>query len=121
MIKILSLFTGIGAFEKALENLNIDFEVLNFSEIDKYAVKSYCAIHHIEEKRNLGDITKINFSELPKNIDLITYGSPCQDFSSAGRQLGGERGSGTRSSLIWHAVDIVEKVKPKWIDRKSVV
>ena len=47
MLKLLSLFTGIGAFEKALERLNIDYELVGFSEIDKFAIKSYCAIHNL--------------------------------------------------------------------------
>ena len=48
-IRILSLFSGIGAFEKALDNLGIDYELAGFSEIDKYAAKSYCAVHGVDE------------------------------------------------------------------------
>lgn len=76
-MKVLSLFTGIGAFEKALKNIGIDYELIGFSEIDKYAIKSYCAIHNVSEDKNLGDITKIDITKLPKDIDLITHGSPC--------------------------------------------
>ena len=76
-IKLLSLFSGIGAFEKALENLGIEYDLVGFSEIDKYAVKSYCAIHNISESLSLGDITKMDISKLPKDIDMITHGSPC--------------------------------------------
>lgn len=50
MLKVLSLFSGIGAFEKALERLNIDYELVGFSEIDKYAIKSYCAIHGVDDE-----------------------------------------------------------------------
>ena len=75
-LKILSLFSGIGAFEKALYNINIDYKLIGFSEIDKYAIKSYCAIHGIDEKLNLGDITKIDIEKLPRFIDIITHGSP---------------------------------------------
>ena len=60
MIKLLSLFTGIGAFEKALERLNIKYDLVGFSEIDKHAIKSYCAIHNVTEDKNYGDISKIN-------------------------------------------------------------
>jgi DNA (cytosine-5)-methyltransferase 1 len=49
-LKLLSLFSGIGAFEKALTNLNIDYELIGFSEIDKYAIESYCAIHNVDKK-----------------------------------------------------------------------
>ena len=123
-MKILSLFSGIGAFEKALTNIGIDHEVIGFSEIDKYAIKAYSAIHGIDEKLNLGDITKIYPDGLQKDIDIITHGSPCQDFSLAGKQQSGDIGSGTRSSLMWHTVKIVEAVRPKyviWENVKNVV
>ena len=76
-LKVLSLFSGIGAFEKALTNLEVDYEVVGFSEIDKHAIRSYCAIHNVDETLNLGDISKLNIDKLPKNIDLLTHGSPC--------------------------------------------
>ena len=76
-MKLLSLFSGIGAFEKALENLKIPYELVNYCEIDKYASKAYSLIHNVSENMNLGDITKIDTSKLPKDIDLITYGFPC--------------------------------------------
>ena len=119
-MKVLSLFTGIGAFEKALKNIGINYELVGFSEIDKYAIKSYCAIHNVDEKINLGDITKINISKLPKDIDMITHGSPCQDFSIAGKQAGGDLGTGTRSSLMWNTINIVTYCKPKYVIWENV-
>ena len=109
-MKILSLFSGIGAFEKALTNLNVPFELVGYSEIDKYASKSYAAVHNVDESMNLGDITKINEKELPKNIDLVTYGFPCQDISIAGKQKGlfNEDGTKTRSGLFFEALKIIE-------------
>ena len=114
-MKILSLFSGIGAFEKALTNLNVPFELVGYSEIDKYASKSYAAIHNVDESMNLGDISKINEKELPKDIDLITYGFPCQDISLAGKQKGlfNEDGSKTRSGLFFEALRIIEETKPR--------
>lgn len=114
-MKVLSLFSGIGAFEKALDRLGIDYELVGFSEIDKYAVKSYCAIHGVDESMNLGDITKIDENALPKNIDLITYGFPCQDISLAGKQKGlfNEDGTQTRSGLFFEALRIIEATKPR--------
>ena len=114
-MKLLSLFSGIGAFEKALKNLNIDYELVNYCEIDKYASKSYSLIHNVSEDKNLGDITKIDISKLPKDIDLITHGSPCQDFSIAGKQAGGNKDSGTRSSLMYETIKIVDYTKPKYV------
>ena len=114
-MKVLSLFSGIGAFEKALDRLNIDYELVAFSEIDKYAVKSYCAIHGVDESMNLGDITKVDENSLPKDIDLITYGFPCQDISLAGKQKGmfNDDGTQTRSGLFFEALRIIEATKPK--------
>lgn len=112
-MKYLSLFSGIGAFESALKNLNIPFDLVGFSEIDKYAVKSYCAIHDVPESLNLGDITKIDETKLPK-VDFITYGFPCQDISLAGKQQGlfNEDGSKTRSGLFFDALRIIEHTQP---------
>ena len=68
MLKVLSLFSGIGAFEKALDNLEVPYDLVAFCEFDKYAVKSYCAIHNVEESKNLGDITKVDEKTLPVNV-----------------------------------------------------
>ena len=113
--KVLSLFSGIGAFEKALKNIGVDYDLVGYSEIDKYASKSYAAIHNVDESMNLGDITKINEKELPKDIDLITYGYPCQDISLAGKQKGlfNEDGSKTRSGLFFDALRIIEEIQPR--------
>ena len=87
-MKLLSLFSGIGAPEKALKNLGVEYELAGFSEIDKYAIKSYCKIHDVDESLNLGDISKVDETKLPEGIDLITYGFPCQDISAAGKGKG---------------------------------
>lgn len=120
MIKYISLFSGIGAPEKALEKLNIPYELLGFSEIDKFAIKSYCKVHNVDESLNLGDITKIDINTLPTDIDLITHGSPCQSFSVAGKGHGGDEGSGTRSSLMWNTVAICKHCKPKYVIWENV-
>ena len=114
-MKMLSLFSGIGAFEQALKNSQVDFDLVGFSEIDKYAVKSYCAIHNIDESKNLGDITKIKTDKLGKGIDLITYGFPCQDISISGKMLGlfNDDGTKTRSGLFFDALRIIEYCQPK--------
>lgn len=115
MIKLLSLFSGIGAFEKALENIGIDYELVNYCEIDKFASKSYSLIHNVDESKNLKDVTKVDTSMLPNDIDLITYGFPCQDISIAGKRKGfkDEKGNTTRSGLFFEALRIIEDTKPK--------
>lgn len=114
-MKVLSLFSGIGAFEKALVNLGIPCELVAYCEIDKYASKSYSAIHGVSEEMNIGDITKVDEKQLPKGIDLITYGFPCQDISLAGKQKGlfNEDGTQTRSGLFFEALRIIEETKPR--------
>lgn len=113
-IKVLSLFTGIGAFEQALTNLNIKYELVAYCEIDKYASKTYSMIHNEPEEKNLGDITAVNANKLPKDIDLITYGFPCQDISVAGKMKGfSDNGENTRSGLFFEALRIIDVTKPK--------
>lgn len=115
MIKYLSLFSGIGAFEKALQNLHIPYDLMGYCEIDKYASKAYSLLHNVPESMNLGDITKLDEKSLPDVIDLITYGFPCQDISLAGHQKGllNEDGSKTRSGLFFDALRIIEHTQPK--------
>ena len=115
MLKYISLFSGIGAFEKALFNIGVPYELINYCEIDKYASKAYSLIHHIPESKNLWDITKVDETTLPSDVDLITYGFPCQDISIAGKKRGfvGEDGKKTRSGLFFDALRIIEHCKPK--------
>lgn len=115
MLRVLELFAGIGAASKALENLGIEHEIVDAVEIDKYAIKAFNAIHGTSFEPQ--DIT-----EWDKNIecDLIIHGSPCQDYSIAGLQAGGDKGSGTRSSLMYESVRIIEKLRPKYVIWENV-
>lgn len=70
-----------------MKNL-LKLNVVGFSEIDKPAIKAYCAIHGVNENKNLGDITKINPDAIDKNVTFVTLGSPCQSFSSSGKLQG---------------------------------
>lgn len=114
-VKILELFAGIGACSKALTNLGVEHEIVDAVEIDKYAIKSFNAVHGTNFEPQ--DITKWN-----KDIecDIIMHGSPCQDFSIAGRQAGGDEGSGTRSSLMYETLRIVKKLRPKYVIWENV-
>lgn len=115
MVRLLELFGGIGACSKALERCGIDYEIADYVEIDKYAVKSYNAIHGTRFEPQ--DITQWD-----KNIkvDLVMHGSPCQDFSIAGNNAGGDKGSGTRSSLMYETIRIVKKLKPRIVIWENV-
>lgn len=115
MIKVLELFAGIGACSKALERLNIDYEIVDAVENDKFAIASFNAIHSTNfECQDIRDWDK------DIEVDLIMHGSPCQDFSVAGKQAGGDKDSGTRSSLMYETLRIVEKIKPKYVIWENV-
>lgn len=121
-LKLLSLFSGIGAFEKALNRIGIDYELVNYCEVDKYASKGYSIIHGCDESLNLGDITQVDEQSLPTDIDLITYGFPCQDLSSAGKGAGmiNEDGTKTRSGLFFDALRIIETTQPRFAIAENV-
>lgn len=102
MLKVNELFSGIGAFRKALIRLDIPHEIVGISEIDKYAIKSYEAI--FGETRNYGDISKVSKLDY---ADLWTYGFPCQDISQAGHQAGIVKGQ-TRSGLLYEVQRLLE-------------
>ena len=117
MLKVIELFSGIGAQTQALTNAEIEHEVVAICEIDKYAIQSYTLLHG--KKYNLGDISQVDVKDVP-DCDLLTYSSPCQDFSVAGAQEGGEEGSGTRSSLLWECRRIIEAKRPKYLLMENV-
>ncbi len=114
-LRILELFGGIGACSKALERLGIEYEIVDYVEIDKYAVKSFNALHNTNfEPQDIQTWNKYI------DVDLIMHGSPCQDFSISGKQAGGDKGSGTRSSLMYETLRIVNKLKPKYVIWENV-
>lgn len=116
MLKVFEAFAGYGSQSIALRNLGIDYEVVAISEIDKYAIKAYEAIHG--EVNNLGDISKLNVKDIPRH-DLFTYSFPCQDISVAGKQKGVIRGE-TRSGLLYECERIIEGCKPKYLLMENV-
>ena len=114
-INVLELFGGIGACSKALENLNIEHKIVDYVEIDKHAVASYNAIHNTNfEPQDICEWDK------DIKVDLIMHGSPCQDFSLAGKQAGGDKDSGTRSSLMYETIRIANKLKPTYVIWENV-
>ena len=109
-LKVFEAFAGVGSQHMALRNLGVDYEVVGVSEIDKFAHQAYEAIHG--GTPNFGDISKLQPEDLP-DFDLFTYSFPCTDLSSAGKQRGFEKGSGTSSSLLWECQRLIEGKKPK--------
>lgn len=120
-LKILSLFSGIGAFEEALKRIDINFELINYSEIDEVASKAYSLIHNVPQELNLSDIKQIDETKL-KNFDLMTYSFPCQDISALGEMKGliDENGNLTRSGLFFEAMRIAKYKKPKYMVAENV-
>ena len=115
MLRVFEAFAGYGSQSIALRNLGIEYEVVAISEVDKYAIKAYEAIHG--PTNNLGDISKIDPKDIPDH-DLFTYSFPCQDLSVAGKQAG--LGKGTRSGLLYECEKIIEAKKPKYLLLENV-
>lgn len=111
-ISILELFGGIGACTKALKNIGMNVDVVDYVEIDKYAVKSYNAINETQFEPQ--DITKWNKNI---NVDLIIGGFPCQTFSIAGKRKGLEDMRGT---MCFEMARIIKKTKPKYFMFENV-
>ena len=103
-IRLIELFAGIGSQAKALSRLGVDFEHYRVCEFDRYAIKSYNAVHGTNFVTS--DITQLTAQDLgivdtDKYCYLMTYSFPCQDLSLAGKGNGMAKGSGTRSGLLW--------------------
>ena len=118
-LRVFTAFSGYDSQCLALNCLPIDYELVGWSEIDKYAIKGHNALFPDEADRNYGDISQIDWSQVP-DFDLFTYSSPCQDFSQAGLQRGGEQGSGTRSSLLWECERAIACKRPRYLLMENV-
>ena len=103
-IRLIELFAGVGSQAMALRDLGADFEHYKVVEFDRFAIKSYNAIHgtkfKITDIRNVNGID-LGISDTDKFCYIMTYSFPCQDLSVAGKQKGMTKGSGTRSGLLW--------------------
>lgn len=118
MIKVVELFGGIGAIRKALINIDVPHEIIDYVEIDKNCVKSYNALYGEDYIPK----TVIGYILPDEKIDILMHGSPCQDFSRSGLKKGGAKESGTRSSLLFETIEIIRKAKykPKWVIWENV-
>ena len=105
-MKIIDLFSGIGGFALGFQKAGYQFTEHYFSEIDKHAIANYK--YNFPHAINLGDITSIHGGDFT-DIDIITFGSPCQDFSLAGRREGLK---GAKSSLIEYAIALIAHIRP---------
>jgi DNA (cytosine-5)-methyltransferase 1 len=112
-INLLDLFSGIGGFHLGLERAGFKVNAYN-SEIDKYAIDVYK--HNFKNATYVGSVTDVRAEQLPR-IDAITFGSPCQDFSLAGKRKGM---GGARSSLITEAIRLINECRPSFFIWENV-
>lgn len=132
-LRVVTLCSGYDSQCLALDRLkreypNFDYDLVAWSEFDpesktplhkQPAVVAHNALFPQWEDRNLGDMTKIDWIQVP-DFDLLFYSTPCQSISQAGLQHGFSEGSGTRSSIIWNVRDAVIKKRPKFLCLENV-
>ena len=123
-LRVATAFSGYDSQKMALERLhkafpNFCYELVAWSEIDENAITAHNAVFPEDKDKNLGDISKIDWSKAP-DFDLFTYSFPCQDISSSGKQRGFEEGAGTRSSLLWECKKAIEAKKPRFLMMENV-
>ncbi|MCC6371201.1 MAG: DNA cytosine methyltransferase [Bacteroidia bacterium] len=105
-IILLDLFSGTGGFAKGFINTGFRIKEHYFSEVDKYAIANYN--YNFKDAKNIGDITQAKGSKI-KRPNIITFGSPCQDISIAGKQAGLK---GKRSRLFFEAIRLIRECRP---------
>lgn len=124
MLNVITLFSGYDSQCLALNRLGLPYDLAAWCEIDRHAITAHNALFPQWSGRNLGDVSRVDWAEWhrqhPQPIDLLTYSSPCQDFSSAGLQRGGEEGSGTRSGLLWETERAVSELRPRHLVFENV-
>ena len=123
-LRVATLCSGYDSQCMALDRLTefdskFRYDLVAWSEIDKNAIKAHNLVYPQYADRNLGDMTKIDWSKAP-DFDFLTYSTPCQDFSNAGLQKGGIEGSGTRSSILWYTRNAILEKKPKYMMLENV-
>lgn len=123
-IRVFTMFSGYDSQCMALDRLKekhpqFDYELVGWAEIDKYAISAHNAVYPQYADRNFGDVCSIDWARVPE-FDLLTYSSPCQDFSQIGTQKGGAQDSGTRSSLLWQVERAIKEKRPRWCVMENV-
>lgn len=132
-VNVVTLCSGYDSQALALERLkrnfpDFDYELVAWAEFDpeskqsldrQPAVIAHNALFPQWSDRNMGDMTKADWSNVGE-VDLLTYSTPCTDISNAGRQMGAEKDSGTRSSIIWHTEKAIRSLRPKFLLMENV-
>ena len=109
-IRVASLFSGIGAFEQALDILGLKSKIVLACDNDQFVKKSFFANYEINEKNWFDDVQEINGTKFKNKVDLLVGGAPCQSFSMVGKRLGLKD---TRGNLTLHFIKKINEIKPK--------
>lgn len=107
-LNVIDLFSGIGGFSLGLRRAGFELENHYYSEVNRHAIANYK--YNFRNGKYIGSVTDVRGGDFGRGeIDIITFGSPCQDFSLAGKRagLGGER-----SGLIGEAIRLIREVRP---------
>ena len=127
-LKVVTLCSGYDSQCMALDELRMahpdfNYELVAWSEIDKYAIQMHNLVYPQYADRNLGDMTKIDWRPIKDKygeIDLLTYSTPCQSISQSGLRHGFAKGSGTRSSILWATEEAIRVLRPKYLLQENV-
>lgn len=114
-IVYLDLFAGTGGFAKGLLEAGFKFTKHYFSEVDKWAIANYH--HNYSQAEYVGKVEQVSKGQIQRP-NIITFGSPCQDLSTAGKGKGLRKGS--RSSLFFEAVRIIDEFRPDFFVFENV-
>lgn len=124
-LRVITLCSGYDSQCMALERLKeafpgFDYELVAWSEIDRFAIQAHDAVFPQWAGRNLGDMTRIDWHQVDGDIDLLVYSTPCTSISNAGKQEGLKKGSGTASSILWATEKAIKTLRPKWLLMENV-
>lgn len=118
-LRVCTLCSGYDSQCMAIRNIGVPYELVVWSEIDRFAIQAHDACFPECSDRNVGDMTKVDWDKCP-DFDLLTYSTPCQDISTAGKQAGLVEGSDTRSAIIWYTKHAIQSKKPKFLLGENV-
>lgn len=118
-LRVCTLCSGYDSQCMSLDRIGIPYELVAWSEIDSFAIQAHNAVYPQWCNRNVGDMTVVDWSKVP-DFDLLTYSTPCQSVSNAGKQHGITEGSGTRSSILWSTRNAILEKKPKYLMMENV-
>ena len=123
-MRVITLCSGYDSQCMALDRLKetfpgFDYELVAWAEIDKFACQAHDALYPQWADRNIGDITKVDWTTVPK-CDLLTYSTPCQSVSIAGKMEGITEGSGTASAILWNCREAIRILRPRYLLQENV-